>query len=104
MVDDDTDFATGLMRALEEVAAWKRGEIALETREVDPMPAERIRAIRRSVARSVKDFERKYHIPARTLEGWEQGRRKPDVTARILLTVIERDPEGVRRALESGAA
>ncbi len=68
------------------------------------MPAERIRAIRQSVARSVKDFERKYHVPARTLEGWEQGRRKPDVTARILLTVIERDPEGVRRALKADAA
>jgi putative transcriptional regulator len=67
------------------------------------MPPERIRAIRRASAKSARDFERKYHVPARTLEGWEQGRRKPDLTARILLTVIERDPQAVARALTGEA-
>ncbi len=43
MSDDDTQFGNDLIEAMQEVAAWKRGEIALETREVDPMPAERIR-------------------------------------------------------------
>jgi putative transcriptional regulator len=30
---------------------------------------------------------------------WEQHRRSPDQTARVLLTVIEREPDAVERAL-----
>ncbi len=32
MSDDDTQFGNDLIEAMQEVAAWKRGEIALETR------------------------------------------------------------------------
>jgi putative transcriptional regulator len=35
-----------------------------------------------------------------TLRNWEQGRRVPEGPARVLLRVIERDPEAVRRAIE----
>ena len=35
----------------------------------------------------------------RALQDWEQGRRVPDRAARVLLTVIESDPEAVVCAL-----
>ena len=35
----------------------------------------------------------------RAVQDWEQGRRVPDRAARVLLTVIDRDPEAVVRAL-----
>lgn len=96
-------FAAGLREALEEVAAWKRGEVALETTEVAPravrMPPERVRAIRKSVARSTREFERRFGVPAATMSNWEQGRRRPDPAARVLLQVIERDPAAVEAAL-----
>ena len=53
----EPNFADGLIEGLQEAAAWKRGELALETVHVDPMPAERIRAIRRKAARTTRDFE-----------------------------------------------
>ena len=81
-------FATELMDALKEVRAHRLGEIALPTRVVDPMSAKRVKAIRLARAKSPKDFERRFGIPARTLEGWEQGRRL-DVSASILMSVIE---------------
>jgi putative transcriptional regulator len=43
----------------------------------------------------------RYHIPLGTVQDWEQGRSEPDQPARAYLTVIGRDPEGVRRALEA---
>lgn len=91
-------FADGLREALEEVRAWKRGEVALEARIVEPMPPERIRLIRKRVASSVKRFEERFRIPATTVTGWEQGRRSPDPAARVLLRAIARDPEGIERA------
>jgi putative transcriptional regulator len=83
---------------LREAIAWRRGEIALPTLRIDSMPASRVKSIRKSVSKSTKDFERRFHVPARTVEGWEQGKRV-DAPAAALLRVIERDPEAVERAL-----
>jgi DNA-binding transcriptional regulator YiaG len=64
------------------------------------MSADQVRAIRRRLAKSPREFERRFGVPARTLEGWEQGRRV-DVAAAVLLTVIDRNPEAVERAIAS---
>jgi putative transcriptional regulator len=62
------------------------------------MSAERVREIRRSLAKTTREFEQRFGIPARTIEGWEQGRRL-DVAHRVLLTVIARSPDLVEAAL-----
>ena len=98
--DADTEFGRDLLAALKEVKAHRRGEIALETRIIEPMPASRIKAIRKAVAKSPGEFSRRFGIPARTLEGWEQG-RKLDVSARVLLAVIEHSPDTVEQALSA---
>jgi putative transcriptional regulator len=67
------------------------------------MPAERVKAIRKGVAKTTKEFESRFGVPARTMEGWEQG-RKLDVAGRILLTVIERNPDAVEKAVAEAAA
>jgi len=97
MVDERSAVGLGLEEGLREALAWKRGELALETVNIDPMPAERIRSIRRKVAKSAKEFERRFGIPAATINNWEQGRRKPDPAGRLLLKVIEADPDLVAR-------
>ena len=97
----DNEFGRALVESLQEVAAWRRGEIALESVTIDPMPPERVRAIRRSVAKSTKDFERRFGISAATMNNWEQGRRKLDPAARLLLKVIEINPQAVEQALKA---
>lgn len=98
-MSEDPNFGDGLLDGLQEALAWKRGEIALPVRRVDPMPPDRVRTIYKSVATSAKDFERRFHIPAGTLNNWLQGRRRPDPASCAYLTVIARDPEAVERAL-----
>jgi putative transcriptional regulator len=88
---------------LREAIAYRKGEVALETRVVQPMSAARVREIRRSVSSSPKEFERRFGVPARTMEGWEQG-RTVDAAARVLLTVIEKNPDAVERALTTTGA
>jgi putative transcriptional regulator len=75
-----------LAEAFEELAAYMRGEAECTTREVPDhiMTFDRIQAIRKKVATSTKDFERKFGIKARTMEAYESGRRAPDA-AMILL-------------------
>lgn len=97
MTKADT-FGSGLIEGLEEALAWKRGELALEVVNISPMPPAQVKAIRKKVAKSPAVFEARFGIPAATLNNWEQGRRTPDVTARLLLRVIERDPDVVEQA------
>jgi putative transcriptional regulator len=61
----------------------------------------RIKTLRRALALTQEEFAARYHIPLGTVRDWEQGRSEPDQPARAYLTVIARDPEGVRRALET---
>lgn len=100
-VQAETSFAEGLMEGLREAVAWKRGEKALETVNIDPMPPERVRQIRKAVARSTREFEFRFGVPAATMNNWEQGRRSPDPAARALLKVIEKNPKAVEEALSA---
>lgn len=93
-----TKIGLAIEEGLREALAWKRGKIELEVRTILPMLPGRVKAIRKGVAKSPREFERRFGVPARTLEGWEQG-KKVDVCGRVLLTVIEKDPEAVEKAL-----
>jgi putative transcriptional regulator len=97
MAEDRSDLGLALEEGLREALAWKRGEVALEVVNVEPMPPKRIKAIRRKAARSARAFETRFGISASTLQNWEQGRRRPDPTARLLLKVIEADADFVER-------
>ena len=51
---------------------------------------------------SREKFADRFGLDVRTVREWEQGQRVPDGTARVLLTVIDHDPESVVRALAAG--
>jgi putative transcriptional regulator len=92
-----------LVESFQQLAAYMRGEIELESYEVpdDALTPQRIKSIRRKVAGSTRDFQRQFRIPARTMEAYEQGRRRPDTAMQTLLRIIDREPAAVRRALAS---
>lgn len=73
-------------------------EFVADTQKAELTPAY-IQHIRRSVARSCKEFEKLFKVPARTIEAYEQGRRKPDAATTALFRIIEKEPEVAKRAL-----
>ncbi len=87
-------------RDASEFRCSKRDKVALPVRNVPMLTPERVKAIRKAVAKSPREFSRRFGIPARTLEGWEQGRRRPDPAATVLLRVIEHNPRAVEEALQ----
>jgi putative transcriptional regulator len=60
--------------------------------------------IRERTGLSQSDFARRYGFSKRTLQEWEQMRREPTGAARVLLTIIERIPKQVERALKDEEA
>ena len=97
--DERTETAREIETALGEVLAHVRGETALPCRIVDDPAAERILALRKRMKLSRQKFADRFGLDARAIQDWEQGRRIPDRAARVLLTVIDHEPDAVVRAL-----
>lgn len=54
-----------------------------------------VRAVRKGFRLSQSKFAALMGISAGTLRNWEQGRRKPEGSARILLRIVAKYPEAV---------
>ncbi|MDA0305944.1 MAG: helix-turn-helix domain-containing protein [Proteobacteria bacterium] len=94
-----TKVGRDVEEALGEVLAHVKGEAELPCRIVDDPSAERILALRKRMKLSRQKFADRFGLDARALQDWEQGRRTPDRAARVLLTVIEKNPKAVEKAL-----
>jgi putative transcriptional regulator len=62
-----------------------------------------VAAIRARTGLSQEEFAARYRFSKRTLQEWEQGRKRPTGAARSLLAVIRRHPKKVAKALAKDA-
>jgi putative transcriptional regulator len=88
-----------LVAAMKEVVAHAEAKVALPMRYVEIPEDVDVRAIRSRLRLSQAEFSRRYAVSQRSLQEWEQGRRRPDGAVRAYLTVIERNPKAVEKAL-----
>jgi putative transcriptional regulator len=58
-----------------------------------------VKAIRNRLRCSQSQFSRRFGFAIDAVQDWEPHRRRADRTARVLLTVIDREPDAVNRAL-----
>lgn len=94
-----TPLGRELVDALEAVRDDLSGAKALPERVVHVPEAIDVKAIRGELGMSQSRFAASFGFEEAAVRNWEQGRRTPERTARILLTVIAHDPEAVRAAL-----
>jgi len=87
-----------LVAGMKEAVAYARGEIELPT-HVGKVSTADIAAIRKRLGLSQARFALYFGISPATLRDWEQGRRHPEGSAKVLLRVINKEPEAVLRAL-----
>lgn len=91
-----------IQEAIKEAIAHTRGEeTGVKVRQVVRVDVASIRA---RLGMSQAEFAEVFGFSRGTLQGWEQHRREPDGPAKVLLRVIEREPEAVLRALHLSAA
>ncbi len=82
-----------LVESVREGGAILRGEVSPSRAfKVDGPNVKRIRS---GYKLSQRDFAALLGISVRTLQNWEQGRRKPEGTARVLLQVADKHPDAV---------
>jgi len=64
-------------------------------------PAPDVKAIRERLGLTQARFAALIGVSGRTLQNWEQGRRRPEGPAKALLRVVEREPQAVLHALHA---
>ncbi len=87
----ERDIGQEILEGIREIKAYKAGKVNLKTRELkEPsMPQE----IRKRLKLSQAAFAGLMGVSLRTVQDWEQGRRKPSGPAKSLLRIAEQRPE-----------
>ena len=96
-----TKLGLALEQSAKEILAHIKGEATLPTRRIVLPDEVDVKSIRTKARMSQAEFARAFCINPRTLQEWEQGRRKPDATTRAYLAVIAKNSEAVLEALAS---
>jgi len=63
------------------------------------VPEVDVKKVREEQQLSQSDFAKWYGLEVDTVRNWEQGRYEPDGPAKVLLNVINHEPDAIRRAL-----
>lgn len=85
-------------KLLQSVKEMKAGKAARVSR-VEP---NEVAEARGKTGLTQREFAEVLHISPRTLQEWEQGRRKPSGPAKALIEIAFRHPEIIREDLELG--
>jgi len=96
-----TKFGVALELSAKEILAHVKGESRLPSQRIVLPDAVDVKRLRTKTGMSQGEFAWAFCINPRTLQEWEQGRRKPDATTRAYLAVIAKNRTAVLEALAS---
>ena len=88
------------MEGLSQARAHMRGEDVPGLVVHFPPPDVDVGAIRKRTRLSQDAFAKRFGFSIDSVQNWESGHRRPTGPARMLLTVIDREPDAVERALK----
>jgi putative transcriptional regulator len=99
------DLCVELLEGFDALADQRAGKRTLRRHALKVKPAPKITA--RELAKARQDmnlsrglFARYLRTNVRTLENWEHGRAKPNAQAALLIRMVQRFPDSVRRLAE----
>ena len=66
-----------------------------------PVPQIDVRKLRGRMKLSQTQFAARFGFSLDSIQNWEQGHRRPEGPARVLLAVIAKNPKAVEEAIQS---
>src|SRR5215204_779976 len=90
-----------IIAGLDDAAAYLDGTADSSRYGVHVPDSVDVRRIRATLGLSQEAFAATYGFALSAVRDWEQGRRQPERSARILLKIVEKEPDAVTRALAS---
>ncbi|MGM0599895.1 MAG: NadS family protein [Candidatus Rifleibacteriota bacterium] len=92
----DSDF-NNLVTSIKEAGKIRRGK-KKPSRVFEITPLD-VKQIRQKLQKTQQEFALMIGISVATLRNWEQGRRKPEGPAMVLLKIAQTNPEAISQAL-----
>ncbi len=90
--DVNRNIGEELLQAVRDIKAGRVGRVS--TVEVSPLASARLK-----LGLSQSEFAKMLGVSLRTLQEWEQGRRKPSGAAKSLITIAIKKPELIKELL-----
>ncbi|WP_298438906.1 helix-turn-helix domain-containing protein [Geobacter sp.] len=90
--DAKRNIGEELLQAVKDIKAGRVGRVS--TVEVSPIASARMR-----IGMTQSEFAKMLGVSLRTLQEWEQGRRKPSGAAKSLITIAIKKPEVLKELL-----
>lgn len=87
----DRNIGQEILEGIKEIKRFKKGEIDLTVRTLNEPSS--TKTIRKRLRLSQSAFASLMGVSPRTIQDWEQGRRKPQGPAKSLLRIAEQHPE-----------
>jgi len=96
------NISGSILRGLQEMLDHSQGKVELRSRYVAATPpkqytGDEIRRIRDNLKMSQGFFADVIGVSKKTVESWEYGRGKPSGAAARMISIIEIDPEALKR-------
>ncbi len=88
-----------IMAGLADALAYAQGDKSRGKKHLVKVPAVDVAAARKKLGLTQEDFASVFGVSLGTVRNWEQKRRRPKGPARVLLAMIDKDPEAVLRTL-----
>ncbi len=92
----DSDF-NNLVTSIKQAGKIRRGEMK-PSRVLEITPLD-VKQIREKLHKTQQEFALMIGISVATLRNWEQGRRRPEGPAMVLLKIAQTNPEAICQAL-----
>jgi putative transcriptional regulator len=89
-----------IVKGLAQALAHAKGEpVNVRERHINVEDNVDVRELRQRLSLTQQEFALQFGFSLAAVRHWEQGTRVPEMSARVLLTLINKDPEYVRSAL-----
>ena len=91
-----------IIQGLQEALQYSQGKTkGYRTHVVKPPEKVDVQGLRATLRMTQQEFANRFGFSVNSIRNWEQGRRHPEGPARVLLKIIQREPEAALRALAS---
>ena len=98
-IENPSEAYLSIKAGLEDAIAFAKGDTSRAKVHHIEVPEPNVAKIRTNSGLSQSAFAKSIGVSVATLRNWEQGRRRPQGPARVLLALIDKQPDIVQKSL-----
>ncbi len=93
-----TDLTKSILKGVKEALEYSKGGVDKGFKVHIPKDID-VKNIRSQLHLNQREFAQQFGLTVDAVRNWEQHRRTPEGPARVLLTLIDKIPEDIQKAL-----